>query len=77
MNIDKIADNLFSKIIQIIKKNNNLKEIHVELVNPILNYTYKKIYPYIIILFSLLILIFILIIIILLLILKLYLKSKL
>ena len=76
MNIEKIAHDILFKIIRVIKKEENMKQVHKELISPLVNYTYKKIYPYIILVFCLLILTFVIIIIILLLILKLYLKKK-
>jgi len=76
MNIEKIAHDILIKIIKVIKKDENMEKIHIELIKPLIDSTYKKIYPYIFLFFILLILSFIIIIIILLLILKLYLKNK-
>ena len=76
MNIEKIAHDILLKFIRVVKKEENMKQVQNELITPLVNYTYNKVYPYIVLVFCLLILTFVIIIIILLLILKLYLKKK-
>ena len=76
MNLQKFANDILEKILKIVRQEKNMEKIHNKLIDPLISYTYRKIYPYIITLFSLLILIFLIIIIILLFILKLYFFRK-
>ena len=76
MNLKKFTSDIIERIIKIVKEEKNIKKIHNQLIDPLISYTYRKIFPYIITLFSLLILIFIIIIVILLFILKLYFFQK-
>lgn len=65
-----LTNEFIEKIVKEIKKKENMDKIHGNIIDPLIEYTYKKIYPYILILFSILILIFLIIVIILLLILR-------
>ena len=58
-----------------IKKEENMNKIHNNIIDPLVNYTFKKVYPYITTIFVLLILIFLIIIVILLLIIRNNLKT--
>jgi hypothetical protein len=65
-----LTSDFLNKIIQEIRKKENMEKIHGNIIDPLIEYTYNKIYPYILVLFSILILIFLIIVIILLLILR-------
>ena len=71
MSITKLLTNdILEKIINEVKQEKNMDKIQANIVDPLIKYTFQKIYPYILILFIILILIFCIIVIILLLILK-------
>lgn len=65
-----LTNQLLEKIVKEIRKKENLDKIHGSIIDPLIQYTYNKIYPYILILFGVLILIFLIIVVILLLILR-------
>jgi hypothetical protein len=65
-----LTNQLLEKIVKEIRKKENMDKIHGSIIDPLIQYTYNKIYPYILILFGVLILIFLIIVVILLLILS-------
>jgi hypothetical protein len=65
-----LTNQLLEKIVKEIRKKENMDKIHGSIIDPLIQYTYNKIYPYILILFGVLILIFLIIVVILLLILR-------
>ena len=65
-----LTNEMLEKIVNEIRKKENMDKIHGSIIDPLIQYTYDKIYPYILILFSILILIFMIIVVILLLILR-------
>tara|TARA_Y100000590_G_scaffold379385_1_gene447007 strand:+ start:480 stop:704 length:225 start_codon:yes stop_codon:yes gene_type:complete len=65
--LQKFTTDILDKILIEIKKDKNMNKIHNNLIDPLVSYTFKKIYPYITTLFVLLILIVLIIIAILLL----------
>jgi hypothetical protein len=65
-----LTNEVLEKIVQEVRKKENMEKIHGSIIDPLIAYTFNKIYPYILILFSILILIFLIIVIILLLILR-------
>ena len=58
MNLKNLTNKFLEKIISEIKRDENMNKIHNNIIDPLVNYTFKKIHPYIITLFVLLILIF-------------------
>ena len=65
-----LTNQLLEKIVKEIRKKENMDKIHGSIIDPLIQYTYNKISPYILILFGVLILIFLIIVVILLLILQ-------
>jgi hypothetical protein len=63
--ISKITSDILEKIIIEIKKKNNLLKIHQNIVNPLICCIFKEIFPYILVLTSLILVIIILLVIIL------------
>jgi len=74
--LKNLTNEILDKILVEIKKDTNINKINNNITNPLVNYTFRRIQPYIISLFILLLLIFIIIIIILLLIIKNNFKSS-
>ena len=70
MNIELLTTQIIDKITSEVKKKDNLKRIQKSLIDPLIKYTIKCIYPYIITISVIFILTFILAITILLLIIK-------
>ena len=68
--LKSLTNEILEKLLIEIKKEENMNKIHYNLIDPLVNYTFKKVYPYIITLFVLLILIFLIIIIVLLIIIR-------
>mgnify|MGYP001310221114 CR=1 FL=1 len=64
-----LTNQLLEKIVKEIRKKENMDKIHGSIIDPLIQYTYNKISPYILMLFGVLILIFLIIVVILLLIL--------
>ena len=65
-----LTNQLLEKIVKEIRKKENMDKIHGSIIDPLIQYTYNKISPYILMLFGVLILIFLIIVVILLLILQ-------
>ena len=65
-----LTNQLLAKVVKEIRKKENMDKIHGSIIDPLIQYTYNKIFPYILILFGVLILIFLIIVVILLLILQ-------
>ena len=65
-----LTNQALEKIVKEVRKKENMDKIHGSIIDPLIQYTYNKIYPYILILFGVLILIFLIIVVILLLILR-------
>jgi type II secretory pathway component PulF len=65
-----LTSDFLNKIIKEVRKKENMDKIHGNIIDPLIEYTYNKIYPYILVLFSILVLIFLIIVVILLLILR-------
>ncbi len=59
---EKITKNLLNKIITELQKEENVKHIEIEILNPVLTALFKKIHPYLQLLFTILFLHFLLII---------------
>ena len=71
MSLTSILTNEFvEKIVNEVKKKENMEKLQSNIADPLIAYTFKRIYPYIMILFGILILIFLIIVVILLLMLK-------
>ena len=68
--MEKIIDELTQYFINELKKNENMDKVKVFLIDPLIEYTFKKLYPYILITSIIFFLTFILAIIILFLIIK-------
>ena len=68
--ITKITSEVLEKIIEELRKPENMSKIHVGLVDPLIHYTFNRLYPYIIVSSVIFLLTFLLAITILLLILK-------
>jgi hypothetical protein len=66
--VDRLTKDLLNKVITEIKKEDNQKQIEIEILNPLLIKFSNKIYPYIKLVFCMFILHFVLIVIILILI---------
>lgn len=65
-----LTSDFLNKIIKEVRKKENMDKIQGNIIDPLIEYTYNKIYPYILVLFSILVLIFLIIVVILLLILR-------
>jgi len=65
MNVGKITQDVLNKILTEIEKKENLKKIHKKIIDPLISYTFKKMYPYIATIFILFLLIFLIALIIL------------
>ena len=68
--LKNLTNEILEKSISEIKKDDNMNKIQKNIIDPLINYTFKKVYPYITTVFILLILIFLIIIAILLLIIR-------
>ena len=68
--ITKITSEVLEKIIEELRKPENMSKIHIGLVDPLIHYTFNRLYPYIIVSSVIFLLTFLLAITILLLILK-------
>lgn len=68
--INKITSELLEKIIEEIKKPENMSKIQVSILDPLIHYTFNRLYPYIIVSSVIFLLTFLLAITILLLIIK-------
>ena len=68
--ITKITSELLEKIIDELKKPENMSKIHIGVVDPLIHYTFNRLYPYIIVSSVIFLLTFLLAITILLLIIK-------
>ena len=68
--LKNLTNEILDKSISEIKKDDNMNKIQKNIIDPLINYTFKKVYPYITTVFILLILIFLIIIAILLLIIR-------
>ena len=65
-----LTNQTLEKIVKEVRKKENMDKIRGSIVDPLIQYTYDKIFPYILILFGVLILIFLIIVVILLLVLQ-------
>jgi len=65
-----LTSQILEKIVKEVRKKENMDKIQGSIIDPLIQYTYDKISPYILILFGILILIFLIIVVILLLILR-------
>ena len=45
----KLTNELIDKIIMEIKKPENISKIHINIIDPLIHYTFEKLYPYILI----------------------------
>ena len=70
MIINKLSEDLISNLLIEIKKNNNIEKLQIGLINPLLQYSFSKLYPYILVTSIIFFLIFIVGIIILFLLIK-------
>lgn len=70
MTISKFANDMLEKIINQVRKEENMKKIEQNLVDPLIKYTFKKLFPYILISGIVFLLTFLLALLILLLLLK-------
>ena len=68
--IDDLTNTLFEKILQNINTPQNINKIQQTLLDPLISYTYNRIYPYFMLIIIIFILTFILVIIILVIFLK-------
>lgn len=68
--ISKFASEVLDKILNEIKKKENMTKIHKNLIDPLIYYSFKRVSPYIFILFTIFILTFILAVLILILLIK-------
>ena len=68
--ITKITSELLEKLIDELKKPENMSKIHIGVVDPLIHYTFNRLYPYIIVSSVIFLLTFLLAITILLLIIK-------
>ena len=66
MKLSNIVSDLIDKIILELKKDKNMEKIETNFINPLIGYTFKKIYPYVALAFFVFLLILILAILILL-----------
>ena len=74
--ISKISKDIFYYIIDDINKNNNIEKIQLNIIQPLLQYTFSKLYPYILVTSIIFFLIFIIGIIVLILLIKLITNNK-
>ena len=58
MNIGKITQDLLNKILMEIEKKENMEKIHHKLIDPLVGYTFRKMYPYFLSIFILIIILF-------------------
>jgi len=70
--INKLTNDMLIKILNEMKKKNNIKKIHDNLVDPLIYYTFTRMYPYLLIIFSMFIMVFILTILILIFLIKIF-----
>jgi hypothetical protein len=68
--IKEITLKLLDKVLEEIKKEDNITKIQNELLNPLITYTYKKIYPYLLLTIIIFLLTFILALMILIILIK-------
>lgn len=47
--ICKLTNDLIEKIIMEIRKPDNMSKIHINVIDPLIHYTFEKLYPYILI----------------------------
>ncbi len=74
--INKITKDLFYYIIDELNKNNNIEKIQLNIIQPLLQFTFSKLYPYILVTSIIFFLIFIIGIIVLILLIKLVTNNK-
>ena len=74
--ITKITSELLEKIIEELKRPENMGKIHVGVIDPLIDYTFNRLYPYIIVTSIIFLLTFLLAITIVLLILKFNITNK-
>lgn len=74
--IPKLTSELLDKVIEELKKPENMSKIHLGVVDPLIHYTFNRLYPYIIVSSIIFLLTFLLAITILLLILKINISHK-
>jgi hypothetical protein len=70
MSITSLTNEILEKILLEIRKKENIEKIHSHVIDPLVNYTFQKIYPYVIITSIVFLLTFLIAIIILLLIIR-------
>ena len=70
MSINSLTNEILEKILLEIRKKENIEKIHENVIDPLVNYTFQKIYPYVIITSIIFLLTFLIAIIILLLIIR-------
>ena len=68
--IEDLTNKLFDKLITNISTPENIKKIQLALLDPVISYTYNRIYPYVLIIIILFLLTFILALLILIILLK-------
>ena len=68
--IEEFTNSLFQKMLENINTPKNVKQLQIKLLDPIISYTFKRFYPYFMIIIIIFILTFILIILILVILLK-------
>ena len=44
--ISQFASDILDKMIIELKKNENMNKIHINLINPLIDYSFRRIYPY-------------------------------
>lgn len=74
--IPKLTSELLDKVIEELKKPENMSKIHLGVIDPLIHYTFNRLYPYIIVSSIIFLLTFLLAITILLLILKINISHK-
>lgn len=72
--IEKITNEIIDKIVLEVKKKENISKLQVNIIDPLIHYTFSQLYPYILGASIIFILIFILTLVILFLIMKLNIK---
>ena len=60
--LTKITNELLDKVIAEIKKPENMDKIHISIIDPLIHYTFNKLYPYILVSSIIFFLIFLLVI---------------
>ncbi len=70
MAISKYASDIIDRILQEVNKEENMTKIHTNLVDPLIEYTFKRLYPYMMISGIIFLLTFLLAILILILLIK-------